>query len=394
MDTGESIADRSERAARVRPVVPIAAVAGAVVWLLVGLAGAGLSWSAGTSRYSSVIDLVLPPTAPPVVWAQVAPWNVVQPVLVAVLFGALLGLGLALVAGRPGWATSSRLLRIGAAWLVAVFAADLTALLWTVGTAVVDPGPNGYMWVLRDAIPTAVATGWFGTVWGWVPAVIVGGAPRLPAGSTSRTRAGRRTAAVAGATALVLAVVLIAVQPTIARDARVAAGGTPDGLPTETVTPTPRPAAPAPVAADPVTPGAGWCSAEDVQLSLSGVDGALGHRAMSVVLVNRSSSACIVDGFPDVAFAADDGATVAVPLEHGASYMGGAATPAPVTVAPGATAVAALAWGAGGTGEAVSTFWLAPYAGASRTPLTADTDLAADATVTVSAWAAPTTGSD
>ncbi|MFJ3383141.1 MULTISPECIES: DUF4232 domain-containing protein [unclassified Curtobacterium] len=392
MDTGESNAARSERTARIRPAVPIAAGAGALLWLLIGLAGAGLSWSSLTSRYSPVFDLVLPPTEPLVVWAQPAPWNVVQPVLLALVFGALLAVGYALVVARPGWSTSSRLLRVGAAWFVAVLAADLTALLWTVGAAIVDPGPNGYMWVLRDAIPTAVATGWFGTVWGWVPAVIVGAGHGLPSETTTVPRAGRRTAVVAAVAAVVLVVVLIAVQPVIARDARVAAGGTPDGLPTETVTPTPRPAEPPVVAPDAVTPGAGWCSAEDAQLSLSGVDGALGHRAMSVVLVNRSSSACVVDGFPDVAFAAEDGASVPVPIEHGASYLGGAATPTAVTVEPGSSAVAALEWGAGGTGESVSTFWLAPYAGTSRTPLTADTDLAADATVTVSAWALPGTG--
>ncbi len=372
-------------------MVLLAAASSAALWLLVGLAGGALTWSASTSRYGVVIDAVLPPTLPSSTLAQPAPWDLVQPALVVAMVAALVATGMAVLARRSSWSTSARAPRFCAVWLVVVVAADVTAALWTVGTAVAVPGPNGYVWALRDAVPAMLATGWFGVVWGWLPALWALRDDTGTSTDTAPVTTSRTPGIVAGAVALVLAVVLVAVQPTIDRDARVAAGGTPDGEPTATPTTTPRPAPPAPVATDAEAPGADWCATDDVQLSLSAVDGALGHRAMSVVLLNRSTSACVVDGFPDVAFAAEDGAAVPVPLDHGASYLGGAATPSAVTVAPGGSAVAALAWGAGGTGEAVATFWIAPYAGASRTPLAADTDLAADATVTVSAWATPVT---
>jgi hypothetical protein len=110
-----------------------------------------------------------------------------------------------------------------------------------------------------------------------------------------------------------------------------------------------------------------------------------------MVLVNRSGAACVVDGYPDVAFADADGLSLIVRVQHGSSYMATDPGAAVVTLAPGTSAEAQLSWDATGasTGTA-TTLWAATYPGAQRTQLSIETDITESSVISVTAWALAT----
>jgi hypothetical protein len=178
-------------------------------------------------------------------------------------------------------------------------------------------------------------------------------------------------------------------QPAAARAGRIAAGGTPDGLPTTTPIPMPtQDPPPALVAPDPVQPAGNWCQPEDTTLTVSGTDGALGHRELTVVLGNRSTRSCVVDGYPDVAFASSGNHALPVSVEHGSSYLATDPGALAITLAPGASAISHVAWDATGkTANTAAMLWAATYPGEERAQLPINTDIVDGSTVSVTAWA-------
>jgi hypothetical protein len=353
--------------------------------------------AASSTRWLSAIELILPPTVPVGTWLQITPWNILLPCLGALLFAGLLALGLIGMLAWGPWRAAPRGVGFLCIWLSAVIAAYLVAAVWAFGATIANAAPTGLEWAFRSAQPDLLASASFGVVWGWLPAlvaVLVAGrrVPDAP-GDAQPRRPVRLRWAVILAVALVIgtgAGVVLA-QPAAERADRIAAGGTADGLPAVTPSPTPRPAAAPPrVAPNAVSPGANWCPPAQTVLSASGVEGALGHRALTLVLINRSRAACVVDGYPDVAFADADGHAVAIDVGHGSSYTAADPGPTELTVAPGASVEAHLGWAAtGARDDTVSSLRAAAYPGGERTPLAIDSDLVAGTSVSVTAWAAP-----
>ncbi len=373
-------------------LVTAAAVA-AALWLLSGLAFSAVAFS--SSSWSSLVALVVPPTVPATAWQLPQPWNWLLPLCSAVLFGALLALALSLLAGWSQWRRASPGLRFLAAWLAAIGAAFVTAAVWAVGSTIASATPTGTAWAFRSAQPDLLASGYGGVVWGWLSALVVALLTRAaaPTAAAPPRRGPVALLAAAAVVALAAGAGVVAAQPAATRAARIAAGGAPNGLPIATPSPSTAPPVPPPRVAGstPAAPVPGSCSPDDVVLSATGGEGALGHRALTLVLVNRSAGSCVVDGYPDVAFADADGHDLGVTVRPGASYLAADPGPRPVSLAPGAAAEAHLAWDATGAraGTAASA-WVAPYAGASRTPLPVASDITGASAVTVTAWATTT----
>lgn len=135
------------------------------------------------------------------------------------------------------------------------------------------------------------------------------------------------------------------------------------------------------------------CTVAQLTAAMTGrVEAALGHRAMTILLTNTSATRCSVEGYPTVTFFADDGAPIPVALTHGSSYMFSDPGPAPISLAPGATATAMLAWGANSTTEGhilPASMAVAPREGegfAATRVLTDTPDIIEGSELEVSAW--------
>jgi hypothetical protein len=396
-----------------------ASIAGGILWFVSGLAIFAVSWS--STRWEPAIALALPATVPVGTWQQLAPWNVVLPSLGALLFSGLLGLALGGLLCWRQWQTASSGIRFLGGWIAVVAAAFITAGCWALGDTIANSYPTGLEWAFRTAQPQLLASGFFGVVWGWVPALVfvafLGrsgrdssaqvGQPAQVAQPAQVVQPAQADGAAGSGTWHLLPVVfvvvailtvgagvgVVAAQPAAVRAGRIAAGGTPDGRPLPSATPkaVPEPLPPSRVAPTPVSPGPDWCAPGVTSLTVSGVSGALGHRALTMVLVNRSGTACVVDGYPDVAFADADGHSLIVRVQHGSSYMATDPGAEVVNLAPGTSAEAQLSWDATGasTGTA-TTLWAATYPGAQRTQLSIETDITESSVISVTAWALAT----
>ncbi|MFB8230438.1 DUF4232 domain-containing protein [Cellulosimicrobium sp. NPDC055967] len=113
----------------------------------------------------------------------------------------------------------------------------------------------------------------------------------------------------------------------------------------------------APTAGD--RPG-GACATGDLTLGALGFDAAAGRRFLTVTARNDGTAECVLAGAPAVRFVADDGSETDVLLEPDDDGL------APLTLAPGATAWAALSWRGGSTADdppLVTTLLVAPHPG-------------------------------
>jgi hypothetical protein len=378
-----------------------------VLWFLVGLASFGVVWS--STRWAPLIELGIPPTVPANAWEQPSPWNILVPAFGAVLFGGLLFLGTVALSYAQRGRRASGVAAVLGGWLVAVIAAAFTAAVWAVGATLAGAVPVGTAWAFRSVQPQLFASGSFGLVWGWAPALLTvlvgmwttrmtaGSAPPIPYGPPIALRSSG--APLTMAVVLAVAVVTIAAgigiaaaQPAAASAGRIAAGGTSDGRPVTAPAPTPtRAPSPPLVAPDLVQPAGDWCRPEDTSLTVSGTDGALGHRELTLVIGNRSAQTCVVEGYPDVAFASSGGSALSVSVEHGSSYLATDPGASAITLPAGSSAESHLAWDATGkTTNTAAVLWAATYPGAQRTQLPINTDIADGSTVSITAWAAPT----
>lgn len=356
------------------------ALVGAVCWILLGLGSASAVLS--SVRLAPLIRVVVVPTLPIGIWQRGAPWGTVLPVLGALLFGALLACGYTLAARMRSWSSLTGLVRVVIAWFVGVVAGVVTASVWDLAAvlAEADQEPLGLQWVFREHLPDLLASAIVGLVWGWLPALVLArfGSPL-----------GRRAAVWTSVTAIVVAVaasvVIVSGLPASTRQDRAAQGLSPVYHPV-TPSPTPRPQPPSRVAPTPIAPATDWCTDADISISASGMQGAMGHRAITLVLVNQSGTSCVVDGYPDIAFTSSNGGELNVPVVHGSSYLAQDPGPHVVTLSPGTTAKATLSWGAGAQGDHASSMLVAPYPGAIRSPLDTQTDITDGSSVSVTAW--------
>jgi hypothetical protein len=314
--------------------------------------------------------------------------NILLPALGALLFGGLVGLSFRVLSAWGNWQAARFGMRIFASWMVVVVLASVTAAVWAVGATIAQSDPTGAAWAFRTTQPDLLASGDFGVVWGWLPALIFA---RFAATSDSvgPTRPwSRALVALSAALTVVAAVAIIVAQPAVVRAERIAAGGSPNGLPTSVPSATPATAAPPPIfASDPVRPDPGWCTPENTSLTASPTQSALGHRAIGLVLVNLGTATCVVDGYPDAAFAMSGGSALVVTVQRGSSYTAADPGPTAITLPVGGAVSAQLGWDPSGARTNTATMlWAAEYPGAERTQLPIDTDIVTGSTVYVTAW--------
>jgi hypothetical protein len=111
----------------------------------------------------------------------------------------------------------------------------------------------------------------------------------------------------------------------------------PTATPTRTVTVTATPASP-PVSASPASSGPQPCATTNLKLAVGQPNGAAGTISYPLDFTNTASAACTMYGYPGVAFVSSPGGSViGAPASRRSPPV-----PALITVAPGATAHAAL----------------------------------------------------
>ena len=376
------------------------AAAAGIGWLLSGALSAALSWFGVLP--ASLVRLLVPETVVATAWRAVMPWPLVIPVLsVLTLLGLLLLLlrfavprpAADATADRPGSQPGSRA-ALTSVWLCVVLASFLTSALWSAGSILAQwPPPRAAM--LFDAAGAALlSAGYWGIVWGWVPALVwvrvsrrkppgEGAVPAGRAGPRRRVPAGALVAATA-----VVAVLLVAAAPLSGSATRAASLA--QARPAPAPSPTPSPVVygsptvgPSLQAADPA-----WCRSEQVRITLGEPDAATGHRGMPLRLLNTGATPCVLNAYPDIAFNDTAGWAMDILAVHGGSFMTTDRGAGPVTVAPGATAEAFLGWNAmAGAGDTrVGTILVAPFSGVPRTSLPADLDMVSGGYVAVTAW--------
>ncbi|AYG02933.1 DUF4232 domain-containing protein [Gryllotalpicola protaetiae] len=344
-----------------------AGAAAAVLWWGVNALSVHLTYN--DTVPAAFAQLVLPAAVPSFTWVTPQPWPVLAPALSAVAVGALTA-WFTRLAGRA--ATAGRGLVVFASWFGVVAAAVIVGVAIGLGVTIAD-WPPGRLYNALDAFPGPVqqAAVW-GAVWGWIPALLA--------------RVGRRPSA-----RLLPAVVLGVIFTGLAVAGQASAQlPSPTGQASPAPTPT-APATPIPTAA-PGAPAADpdWCSATQVELSLSPEDGAAGHRAMTLTATNRTGVDCMLNGYPDLAFGDAASSLLVVHAVRGGSFAADDPGPTEVRLGAGQSAKSILGWDAQPSDPAHQVHWVAAalYPGATRTLLPAQVDLIAGADLGYTAWQA------
>jgi hypothetical protein len=375
---------------RTRAIIVISAAA-AGAWLLPAVVHAVLVWlgpppSVGPGPFGWLLPLV-PETVPVWAWHSVAPWAFVLPLVSAVAFAAIVATAATITLDRmpsaaPRWRVAITVWALAIAAGIVVFGAHAVASL-------VDDAPFLRLQYVAERGGAAIAQGLiWGVLWGWITGVV---ASRIapPGSSKPRSRPGLLAAAIIVA---VLATSAVVFARPAATDANYAATGqhTTNGVqpaPTQPAsTPTPPPL---------IAPGAGpgdpsWCTSAQLEFSDGGADAATGHRSAAIRAQNVGEDACILDGYPDLAFADDLGDEVAVTVASGGGFMTEDPGPVAFELQPGATAVTYAAWDATDGRTSLTAVYVAPYAGAERVVITVvhPWDLTEATMLTVTAWQA------
>jgi hypothetical protein len=397
---GSTSSRRGERTTTV--TVPVVAAA---LWLLSGALAVAVTWN---GVLPNSVNAVLPQTLPfsPVVhpWS----WSLSTTVLAAVVVALVVRLVVPLTDR-----VRDRSVRLVVAWFAVVLAGAAAGLAVDVAT-IVGALPAPRLRMLLDGLGTNATVGaWWGVVQGWLPALVVLRRTAVPAPASSEPADGqpgtrsprRRRRAVLVAVAVVAAAAVVttgalgqrAARVTSAQEAALAEGADPaqGALPDPYAEGTPVPTrAPA---GDPDRDPS-WCSEDQAMLLLGDPGGATGHRSQTIRFMNHSDAPCVVEGYPDVAFADQNGKELAVTVEHGGSFLAEDPGYAQFELPAGASAVTTLGWDAGTTSDALvaRTMYAAPFVGDQRGSWPVEYDIVAGTVVHVTAWAlespAPTAG--
>ncbi|MWV47972.1 DUF4232 domain-containing protein [Rathayibacter sp. VKM Ac-2803] len=360
-----------------------AAVTAAVLWLGTGAIAAALQWN---SLSIGGQEAVLPLTVPGYVWAQPMPWSLLVG-LVGAIVVAVVHLLVSRLVGGSGRAA------FVAVWFAAVVAGGVAGLAQD-AAVVAGALPPMRLRMLFSGLGAQAAVGaYWGLVQGWLPALLVVLLGRRASAAPARpSRLG--PVALAGVSVVVAAALVVAgvagqreAQRSAAAAEAIAngydeeTGALPDPYAEGTPPPTSAPAE-GPVAADACTP-------EVATPLLGGMDAATGHRMLTIELLNFSEEPCVIEGYPDLAFADQNGNALYVDLVRGGSFMTEDAGPVRTEIPAGGSAVARLGWDAGATQGALvaSTLYCAQIPGGVRGSWPVQTDIVAGAEVAVTAWA-------
>lgn len=362
-----------------------------VLWVVSGGLNALLGWYSvpGGGRAG-----VLPETVPYAVWARPGVWAAAS-VLVGVIAVAFVHRAVTSVIAADTRRRTAALIT----WFAAVLAGGLVGAAGDIAGIVVAFPPQRLAWLL-DGLGTSAAIGaYWGLVQGWIPALVVAfglgrGRSTSVAGSSAGGRMPRsRWIAVGGVAVALIALVPIGVagqRAAITASAQQEAidsgfneddGALPDPFTGSTPVPT--------VAADGVTPEADWCTPAQAMVLFGDHEAATGHRVTSIRLMNFSEGACVVSGYPDIAFADQNGNLLDVQVERGNSFMATDLGAQRVEIPAGGTAIAYIGWNANPTvDELVATeLFAAMFPGETRGSWPVETDIVEGSSVTLTAWA-------
>jgi len=130
------------------------------------------------------------------------------------------------------------------------------------------------------------------------------------------------------------------------------------------------------------------CTSDRATLILGAADGATGHRAQAIHLVNVSEQPCVIEGYPDIAFADQNGHALDVEVVPGSSFLATDDGSATITVPPQGQATAVLGWDANATAGALVArqLYAARLPGLERGSWPVELDIVAGSTVEVTAW--------
>jgi hypothetical protein len=397
-DGGSTSAQRAGRATWV--VVPVVA---AGLWLLSGALAVAVTWN---GVLPNSVNAVLPQTLP--FSPAVHPWS--WSLTTTVLAALVVALVARLVVPMTGRA-DDRSVRFVVAWFAVVLAGAAAGLAVDVA-AIVGALPAPRLRMLLDGLGTNATVGaWWGVVQGWLPALVVlrrAAVSRRPASepvaARPSTRSPLRRRAVLVAVAVVAAAAVVttgalgqrAARVTSAQEAARAEGADPEqgALPDPYAEGTPVPTRDP--AGDPDRDPS-WCTEDQAMLLLGDPGAATGHRSQTIRFMNHSDAPCVVEGYPDVAFADQNGNELAVTVEHGGSFLAEDPGSAQFELPAGASAITTLGWDAGATSDALvaRTMYAAPFATDERGSWPVEYDIVAGSVVHVTAWAleppAPTT---
>jgi hypothetical protein len=139
----------------------------------------------------------------------------------------------------------------------------------------------------------------------------------------------------------------------------------------------------------PIPPADDWCTSDELGFRDAGGDAATGHRVQVIVVTPLSEEACVLPGYPDIAFTDALGNDLRTTVVPGGGFMSDDPGPANLVLEPGEEAAIWITWdaAASGAGE-IGSIWVAPWAGATRAilPFEQGTDIANGAPVAVTAW--------
>lgn len=359
------------------------------LWLVIVIARWALSQlPGGATQLAQLVPQLVPSQ---LMWGDSGAWPIVAIVVGALTVG-LVHACVVTLAGRGGTPLVAAWFATIAAGAIVGLALDLAAA-WSSLTMF---GPRG---LLVGAFGLAAASGaLWGLAAGWMPGLVARAPAEAPAYAAegSATAEGRRpTWLLPVAAVAVIAVVVGGVASDNARTAAIAAenaarreaeaavtfGALPD--PNATGVPVPARAE----ASGDLEPQ--WCTPDKATLLLGELDGATGHRALPIQLMNFSDEPCVIEGYPDIAFGDQNQHLLAVTLEDGGSFMTQDPGPERIEVPAGGYAVTYLGWDAASPHGALvtKTVYAAATAGLERGSWPIDLDIVEGSTVAVTAWA-------
>lgn len=357
------------------------ALSAAGLWLFSGF----VNMAAGSSVYAGrVLRLIVPSPTNARFWTWPQPWSFLALLLGALAIAAVvLVLTIAVRGARARPPFASAWFAVVAAGAVTGLAIDAIGVLDTVAV-------TGWRGLTTTTIEAAVVGAYWGLVQGWIPALV---ASRL--GPKVADEPAARTSILWPAVVAAVALLGFVVVGTLGADAfRLAIVQEQAALDTSP----PQPGA----APDPQAPGSpppavaliaeerdpSWCTPEQATPLLGSEDAATGHRALSIRLLNFSDEPCVVEGYPDIVFADQNGNELGVAVEHGSSFMTQDAGSEPVEIPPGGYAITTIGWDANSTDGALlaRTLFAAQVAGDQRGSWPVSLDVVAGSTVQVTAW--------
>lgn len=378
------------------PSVVVAAAA-AGLWLVSGALAVAATWG---GLLPASVGAVLPETIPFSPGVRPWAWGLGTTVLAAAVVALVVRL-LVPLADRG----SDRTGRFMVAWFAIVLAGGAAGLALDVAT-IVGALPAPRLRMLLDGLGTDATVGaWWGVVQGWLPALLVlrgavapapsSRAPEGRVGPAARSQSRRRHAVLVAASVVAAAAVVTtgalgqrAARVASAEEAAVAEGADPElgALPDPYAEGTPVPTF-APDRDPDRDPS--WCTADQAMLLRGEPGAATGHRSQTLRLTNYTDASCVVEGYPDVAFADQNGNELAVTIEQGGSFLAEDPGYARFELPAGASAVTTLGWDAGATAEALvaRTLYAAPFATDERGSWPVELDIVEGTVVHVTAWA-------